>query len=134
MEAVSAYFTYQISRPEILNRIGENVVVFDFIRSEVAREIFKKMLQNVLYTLGDQYRISVGFEPEAVQQLFDVCCDDLAMGGRGIGNRLEEVFINPLSRLMFQLEARGGDRLLIRQLEQKEGTWSLTASKTSELV
>jgi len=134
MEAVSAYFTYQISRPEILNRIGENVVVFDFIRSEVAREIFKKMLQNVLYTLGDQYRISVGFEPEAVQQLFDVCCDDLAMGGRGIGNRLEEVFINPLSRLMFQLEARDGDRLLIRQLEQKEGTWSLTASKTSELV
>ena len=131
LEAVSAYFTYQISRPEILNRIGENVVVFDFIRSEVAREIFKKMLQNVLYALGDQYRISVSFEPEAVQQLFEACCDDLAMGGRGIGNRLEEVFVNPLSRLMFQLEAGAGDMILIQQVQEQEGTWSLTATSSS---
>lgn len=131
LEAVRAYFTYQISRPEILNRIGENVVVFDFIRGEVAREIFSKMLQNVLYALNDQYRINVSFESEAVQQLYEACCNDLAMGGMGIGNRLEEVFVNPLSRLMFQLEAASGDRILISGLQQQEGTWSLTATSSS---
>ncbi len=131
MEAVSAYFTYQISRPEILNRIGENVVVFDFIRSDVAKEIFRKMLDNILYALKEQYRINVSFASGAVQQLFDACCRDLSMGGRGIGNRLEEVFVNPISRLMFQLEVVSGDRIVISELLQEEGTWCLKASRKS---
>jgi DNA polymerase III delta prime subunit len=134
MEAISSFFTYQISRPEILNRIGENIVVFDFIREQVAREIFKKMLQNVLYALTDQYRISVTFEEAAIQRLFEACCAELSMGGRGIGNKLEEVFVNPLSRLMFQLEATAGDRIHLLELRQEEGSWSLTAARQPALL
>jgi len=131
LEAISGFFTFQISRPEILNRIGENIVVFDFIRGEVAQEIFRKMLQNVLYALSEQYRISVTFEAEAVQRLYDACSADLLMGGRGIGNKLEEVFINPLSRLMFQLEATAGDRIHLQELRQEGSSWSLTAIRKS---
>jgi ATP-dependent Clp protease ATP-binding subunit ClpA len=131
MEAISSFFTYQISRPEILNRIGENIVVFDFIRGEVAQEIFKKMLQNVLYALTDQYRISVTFDTVAVQRLYEACCAELTMGGRGIGNKLEEVFVNPLSRLLFQLEAAPGDRIHLQDLLQEGNLWSLMATRQS---
>src|SRR5580765_703034 len=37
---IERHFKLELGRPEILNRIGENIVVFDFIRGEVAREIF----------------------------------------------------------------------------------------------
>ena len=30
------YFKLELGRPEILNRIGENIVVFDFIREQAA--------------------------------------------------------------------------------------------------
>lgn len=35
-EAIEDYFKLQLGRPEILNRIGENIVVFDYIRPDVA--------------------------------------------------------------------------------------------------
>ena len=34
IESISNYFKLQLGRPEILNRIGENFVVFDFIRED----------------------------------------------------------------------------------------------------
>lgn len=36
-----AEFKTLLNRPEILNRIGDNVLVFDFIRAEVAQLIFE---------------------------------------------------------------------------------------------
>lgn len=34
-QAIEDYFKLELGRPEILNRIGENIVVFDYIRPEV---------------------------------------------------------------------------------------------------
>ncbi len=36
---IERYFKQQLGRPEILNRIGENIVVFDFIREDIAEGI-----------------------------------------------------------------------------------------------
>ncbi len=58
-QAIEDFFKYTIGRPEILNRIGENIVVFDFIRPEAASLILKKMLQNVLDKIRDSYSIDV---------------------------------------------------------------------------
>ena len=38
---IERQFKLEIGRPELLNRIGENIIVFDFIRSEIAEEILE---------------------------------------------------------------------------------------------
>ena len=37
-KGIDDYFKLQLGRPEILNRIGENIVVFDFIRPEMEEQ------------------------------------------------------------------------------------------------
>src|SRR5262249_16475224 len=45
---IERHFKLELGRPEILNRIGENIIVFDFIRADVAGEIFRALLENIL--------------------------------------------------------------------------------------
>lgn len=108
LSSIHKYFKYEISRPEILNRIGNNIVVFDFIRPEAGLKIFDKMLKSTLGTLFDSYKIDLKISGKSYEKLRDLCCKDLEMGGRGIGNALEEYFINPLSRALFDLSAETG--------------------------
>ncbi|MGB9638560.1 MAG: AAA family ATPase, partial [bacterium] len=56
------YFKFRINRPEILNRIGENIIVFDFIRPYAASLIFDKMLKNVILRLKDNNKIELVLE------------------------------------------------------------------------
>src|SRR5262249_49937023 len=45
---IERYFKTVLNRPEILNRIGDNIVVFDFIRPTIADQIFSGMVDAVL--------------------------------------------------------------------------------------
>jgi len=86
LEAIEDFFKYKINRPEILNRIGENVVVFDFIREHIAGRIFEKMLKNVIEKVEDNYKIKIEIKPEILDRIKSESIKDLSMGGRGIGN------------------------------------------------
>src|SRR3954451_24368374 len=35
LDEIERYFKVELNRPEILNRIGDNIIVFDFIRAEI---------------------------------------------------------------------------------------------------
>src|SRR5262249_37745441 len=97
---IEHHFKVVLNRPEILNRIGENVIVFDFIRDEVAGQIFEQMVESLLAdvkVLG--YDISIS--PAARSALRTLCLADLSNGGRGIRNQVEAHLINPLSRTLF---------------------------------
>jgi hypothetical protein len=107
--AIDDFFKYKINRPEILNRIGKNVIVFDFIREETARKIFGKMMDNILFRLEDSYGIRLHFEADALSRIADLVCADLSMGGRGVGSGLETLFMNPLSRRLCELHDGTGD-------------------------
>lgn len=101
-----------MNRPELLNRIGENVIVFDFIRDEVAVEIFDQMIETLLgdmRALGFEVTIAAGARA-TLQQL---CLADLANGGRGIRNQVEAHLVNPLSRALFDSGAQPGERCQI---------------------
>jgi len=102
-EEISNYFKLNLGRPEILNRIGDNIIVFDFIRQEVAGKIFDKVMGNILDRLLDQDKIKLTIPPEIYANICEVCTADLSNGGRGIGNRVETVFLNPLSRELFEV-------------------------------
>src|SRR5690606_32674361 len=95
-EAISNHFRYTLGRPEILNRIGENIVVFNFIVPEIGVQILDAMLRNVARRVEEEHGLKLELSDVARAKLVDGCLADLSLGGRGIGNRLETALINPL--------------------------------------
>jgi len=112
---IENHFKLVLNRPEILNRIGENIIVFDFIRPEIAAQIFDHMVQNILSNVAETAHI-VTIADDVKNQLRSICLGDLAHGGRGIRNQLEAHLINPLARALFEQDADGG-RYQIAALE-----------------
>ncbi len=105
-------------RPEILNRIGQNIIVFDFIRPKVLRQIVVGMLETVRRDLKRRRDIDVDFEP--VQDW--ICAQasqDLELGGRGIGNTIESVLINPLARHLFDSGTQNASRLTVLGIDEE---------------
>lgn len=103
-EAIEDYFKLQLGRPEILNRIGENIVVFDYIRPDIARLILDSQVNRIIKNLSAEKRISLSISEEAMAVLTQQALSNLSNGGRGIGNVVENLLINPLSRYLFDSE------------------------------
>ena len=99
--AIEDYFKLELGRPEILNRIGENIVVFDYIRKEAGDLILKAQVNKIINNLREQKNIRVRIEDFAYESLREAATFDLSNGGRGIGNQVESLLVNPLSRWMF---------------------------------
>lgn len=103
---IENHFKLVLNRPEILNRFGENVIVFDFIRPAVAEEIFSSMVRSILAdaeTAGHRVTLAA----EAWNTLRHLCTADLSNGGRGIRNQIEAHLINPLARALFDRDTDG---------------------------
>ncbi len=100
-QAIEDYFKINLGRPEILNRIGENIVVYDYIRPNVAEKILRAQLNKICKNLEADKKISVSFSDNAFNVLLESAKGNLSNGGRGIGNIVESFFINPLSRYLF---------------------------------
>ncbi len=115
---IERHFKLELGRPEILNRIGENIIVFDFIRTEIAREIFDTMLENVLARVRDAQQVEVALNAPAREDLQTLCLADLSNGGRGIRNQLETHFVNPLGRLLFDAGLAAGTRIEIATIQR----------------
>lgn len=125
LDAIEDFFKFKISRPEILNRIGENIAVFDFIRPPGAEQIFKKMFENVLFKLQDSHKINPIISEETTEKIKNIVCLNLSMGGRGIGNKIEEIFINPLSRALIKIEPKPNDSIKIIDIVESQNGWEL---------
>lgn len=106
-QEIDAHFKLVLNRPEILNRIGENIIVFDFIRPEVAVRIFDQMVAATLENVGDA-GYTVTLAPAVRSQLQSLCLADLSNGGRGIRNQLEAHLMNPLARALFEHQPGSG--------------------------
>jgi len=104
---IEKHFKSVLNRPEILNRIGENVIVFDFIRPEVAKRDLRSDGRRLLSDVGSLgYDVSLSKTARAT--LRGLCLADLSNGGRGIRNQVEAHLINPLSRTLFDSDAQTG--------------------------
>ena len=99
--AIEDYFKLQLGRPEILNRIGENIVVFDYIRPEVAGQILSAQVDKIIANLMTEKKIKLVISKVAMSTLKKEVLKNLSNGGRGIGNVVENLLINPLSRYLF---------------------------------
>src|SRR5262249_5810433 len=70
---IDRHFKLELGRPEILNRIGENIIVFDFIRRDVAHEIFEAMLEVILARVSGAQQVTVELSVVARAELERLC-------------------------------------------------------------
>ena len=101
-DEIENYFA-KINRAELLNRIGENIVVFDYIRDDVAREIFELKLGSILDSIYENKGIGFTLSEEFKSDLFAEAKGNLRNGGRGIGNVLETVLLNGISDVLVEV-------------------------------
>jgi ATP-dependent Clp protease ATP-binding subunit ClpA len=115
---IERHFKTVLNRPEILNRIGDNIVVFDFIRLEIAQQIFSGMIDGVLSDVAAAQGITVTIDQASRDRLRAMCLADLSNDGRGIRNKVETNLVNPLARVLFDADAKVGGRFEIRGIEE----------------
>lgn len=115
--AIEEYFKLELGRPEILNRIGENIVVFDFIRQEAGQAILRAQVDKIIRRMDEQKNICITIADEAYDQLQSAALADLSNGGRGVGNQVEALLINPLSRWLFDNEVLSNARVSIQRFD-----------------
>lgn len=124
-EGIEHYFKLELGRPEILNRIGENIVVFDFIREGVAGEILDSQIKRICNNLKTEKNIKLSIGDMAHEVLLKSAIGNLDNGGRGIGNIVESMLINPLSRYMFDNELFSNCEIMIDSINILDMTYSL---------
>lgn len=125
--SIKNYFKLQLGRPEILNRIGDNFVVFDFIRENSAREILSSQIEKITNNIKEQKNITVTLSEDALGFLLKKSFGNLENGGRGIGNIIEKNLINPLSRLFFD-NALENKKVIINSISEDDGVTTLNTT------
>ena len=118
---IDRHFKLVLNRPEILNRIGDNIVVFDFIRPPIAQAIFDGMVRDVLDGVAASQRIAVSLGEGAHATLAKLCLSDLSNGGRGIRNKVEAHLVNPLARALFDSGTTAGSSIAVDAIDSEEG-------------
>jgi ATP-dependent Clp protease ATP-binding subunit ClpA len=110
VKGIEAYFKHFLGRPELLNRIGQNIVVFDFVREQTMRQILdRKVFSSIHDQIKELWNLDVVFADSVTDTMMSLGGNDVASGGRGIGNLAEISILNPLARIIFKLLADGVD-------------------------
>jgi hypothetical protein len=119
--AVADHFTAVLNRPELLNRFGDNIVVFDFISGEAAHKIFDLQFANICRRVTEEHRLVLAVKGDALQTLREWCTEELDKGGRGIGMALESHFVNPLARALFDRELVPDEKITVTAIRREGG-------------
>jgi ATP-dependent Clp protease ATP-binding subunit ClpB len=123
--AVEHHFASVLNRPELLNRLGDNIVVFNFIDRTTAEEIFTMLLEHVTERLRKEHRIELSLAEPVRRQLLEGATRNLNFGGRGIGSFIESALVNPLARELFTRENIDGAHLLVTSLERHDDIYRI---------
>jgi energy-coupling factor transporter ATP-binding protein EcfA2 len=122
---LETFFRYLLGRPELYNRVQQNIVVFDFLRPPVTDEIAERAIDRVAATVSRLHDIQVEYTPEGRDHLRELATFDLRNGGRGIISQIESVLVNPLARELFERPREPGQALLITEVDQDGQNWRL---------
>ncbi|WML49148.1 AAA family ATPase [Neobacillus sp. PS3-34] len=97
------HFLTKLNRPELLNRIGDNIVVFDHINDrKFLIDIAKIKIKPIKTFIAEKYQMEFIFEDEDKALAAIVAQVDISNGGRGVLNVIEPKLVDPLARFIFQ--------------------------------
>lgn len=117
LQALQDHFNLTLGRPEILNRFGDNFVVFDFIRPPHDAAIVKHLVNQLLKTLHERYDIKLSISNKVIEQLTFWIKPRLSHGGRGIRNVVDTALVNPLATAMFDDLPKRGSQLRLDAID-----------------
>ena len=129
-DAVKSFFQ-SINRPELLNRIGENIVVFDFIRDNHFKTILQRQIDKLVTRLETEMQVRLIVSKQTEEYLLQKAFGNKMNGARGIGNIIESHLLNPLSRYLYEYrrELSAGYTVEIAGIvEEKNRSISLSAT------
>lgn len=103
-------------KPEVLNRIGNNIIVFDFIREEASQSIVKNQMDKINQRVLKQNKLNIIANDDVKNYFCELAIapEVREMGGRGIGNLMEDRYINPLSEFIFEADCKEGDTIVLK--------------------
>ncbi len=106
--AVRRHFVDDMKRPELLNRIGDNVVPFNFIKGgDFLVNIARAKLEPLRRGLHEKYGIkALTFADENTALMAIADRVESRNGGRGVLTAIEKYLIDPLAEFLFD---QGGD-------------------------
>ncbi|WP_051783813.1 TIR domain-containing protein [Lentzea aerocolonigenes] len=111
--AVRDHIGRAIGRPELLNRLDGNLVVFEFVSADVVHAVFEHQLANVVHRLHDEYGVELELLAETADALWRRCTARGVPDARDLGNLVESHLITPLARALFELDCPPGSRLTV---------------------
>ncbi len=119
LKAVRRYFMSEISRPELLNRIGDNIIPFDFIDApEVQKDIVQSQFRQLQQEFADRWHgfgFRLALDEATVSWLVDHYRQDIArFGARCIVNAVKKEIETPLAYPALEAEDRGAQGLTFR--------------------
>lgn len=124
--AIKDYFI-NIGRPEILNRIGSNIIVFNYIRDDaVLREILELQLNKIKRNLLSEKGITLSFADTYKEKLLASVKLNVENGARGIGNKVEEFLVNLLPAVLIEHEVKSGDAIHVEDLLEQSLSVTVT--------
>ncbi len=116
LEAIRDHFNYVLGRPEILNRFGDNFVVFDFIKPPLDEQIVDLLIGKLARASMETRKTSIVVEQAARDKLVAFARTLLHHGGRGIRNAVDSALVNPLSRALFDNNVPAHSRVRVLNL------------------
>ncbi len=119
--AIEREFRDGINRPELLGRIGDNIIVLDRLSAAVATELASTYLDNVVRRVRAELGIELELPRDVRAALVTEAVADLSTGGRGVGLKLESLLVNPLARALFG-RAAGSTATVLRVRRDPSGT------------
>jgi hypothetical protein len=97
---VERHFVEELKRPELLNRLGDNIVVFHPISDDgMKRSILQRKLEPLRAHLLERWGVKLHLEPGVEELLVKAARAD--HGGRGLLNAVERELMNPLAHFLF---------------------------------
>ena len=89
-------------------------------------------MDKIIRRLEEQKGIAITITGEAYQQLASAALADLSNGGRGVGNQVEALLINPLSRWLFDHGVVADARVTITSFDTEAHPATLTCQLPDE--
>ncbi len=120
LEAIRAFF-----RPELVNRLGTNIIVFDYIDAAAGDRILERLLDNVAQRVARECQTQLVLAPAARETLAGLALADLSNGGRGIGSVVEDALVNPLARRLILEPPEVGGELRVEEIRGDGGSYGL---------
>lgn len=127
IRSVERFFSHEISRPELLNRIGDNIIPFNFvdnaeIQKEVVRSILIRLKEHIEQTYAKAGQ-AIEFSEKIPGYIVDKESEAInEYGARRITHAVRQEVLRPLAPALLHAEQAGRAHRLFRVVLSEDGS------------